>query len=324
MVSITSSLESIAKVIEQDLERGIRDNDYLQDENADRLREALKALDRCSVRCYSLESKVDQLAWFVGGNAEKIRQLQGKLNELSVGERLKEDGVYGKKTDGVREGFLTELARGSFPTLVWIDPLQSGWTGIQAASKITKDGRSFSRLVSEKSNMPLFRADLHLYRGNPSYYHINVDTLPNTSLWQRRLASELDHAEISKEAYDILKDFQHSAKVVRIAGRLLLVAGAALDALELCNVIDEDLHDADQKIGKKTYTAVASIGGSWAGSALGAKGGAFAGAAIGTAILPGLGTAVGGITGGLILGIAGSYAGSSLGKWVVDITNVGE
>ena len=61
--------------IERDLEQGIRDNDYLQDENADRLREALNALERCGVRCYSLESKVDELAWFVGGDAEKIRQL---------------------------------------------------------------------------------------------------------------------------------------------------------------------------------------------------------------------------------------------------------
>ena len=172
--------------------------------------------------------------------------------------------------------------------------------------------------------MPLFRADLHHYKGNTSYYHINVDALPNASAWQKRLASELDHTEISKEAYDILKDFQHSAKVVRIAGRVLLAAGAALDALELCNVTDEDLHDADQKIGKKTYSTAASIGGSWAGGALGAKGGALAGAAIGTVILPELGTAAGGITGGLILGVAGSYAGSSLGKWVIDITDVGE
>lgn len=78
-----------------------------------------------------------------------------------------------------------------------------------------------------------------------------MDALPDASAWQKRLASKLDHTEISKEAYDILKDFQHSAKVVRIAGRVLLVAGAALDALELCNVIDGDLHDADQKIGKK-------------------------------------------------------------------------
>ena len=81
-----------------------------------------------------------------------------------------------------------------------------------------------------------------------------------------------------------------------------------------------DLHDAHQKIGKKTYSTAASIGGSWAGGALGAKGGALAGAAIGTAILPGLGTAVGGIAGGLLLGVAGS----SLRKWVIDITDVGE
>ena len=83
---------------------------------------------------------------------------------------------------------------------------------------------------------------------------------------------------------------------------------------------DPDLHDAHQKIGKKTYSTAASIGGSWAGGALGAKGGALAGAAIGTAILPGLGTAVGGIAGGLLLGVAGS----SLRKWVIDITDVGE
>lgn len=225
-----------------------------------------------------------------------------------------------KKTDGARESFLDELARGTFPTLAWLDPLQSSWTGIRAATKITRDGRNFLRLVSSESNMPLFRADLHPYKGNTSYYHINVDALPDASAWQKRLASQLDHTEISKEAYDILKDFQHSAKVVRIAGRVLLVAGAALDALELCNVIDGDLHDADQKIGKKTYSTAASVGGSWAGGALGAKGGALAGAAIGTAILPGLGTAVGGIAGGLILGVAGS----SLGKWVIDITDVGE
>ena len=87
-----------------------------------------------------------------------------------------------------------------------------------------------------------------------------------------------------------------------------------------CSAMD----DICGKIEKKTYSVAADIGGSWAGSALGAKGGAWAGATIGTAILPGVGTAVGGIAGGLILGVAGSFAGSSLGKWVVDITEIGE
>lgn len=51
---------------------------------------------------------------------------------------------------------------------------------------------------------------------------------PNASAWQKRLASGLDHTEISQEAHDILKDFQHSAKVVGSAGRVLSVSGAAI------------------------------------------------------------------------------------------------
>lgn len=318
------NLEQLVRELERDLEQGLRDNDYIRDENADGLRTALKQLERCGIQCYSLESTVDDLAWFVGGDEDKIRRLQCKLNELKIGGHLTEDGIYGKKTDTVRSALLDELARGTIPTLRWIDPLQSNSTGIRAAAKTAKDGRSFSRLIRDGSNTPLFRADLHPYKGNSNYYHVNVDTLPDAPVHQQNLAKRLDHAEISKEAYDVLKDFQTSAKKVRIAGRVLLVAGSVLDALELCSTIDDDLHDADRKIGKKTYSSAAEIGGSWAGSVLGAKGGAWAGAAIGTAVLPGVGTAVGGIAGGLVLGVAGSFAGSSLGKWVVDMTEIGE
>lgn len=318
------NLEQLVRELERDLEQGLRDNDYVRDENADGLRTALKQLERCGIQCYSLESTVDDLAWFVGGDEDKIRRLQCKLNELKIGGHLTEDGIYGKKTDTVRSALLDELARGTIPTLRWIDPLQSNSTGIRAATKTAKDGRSFSRLIRDGSNTPLFRADLHPYKGNSNYYHVNVDTLPDAPVHQQNLAKRLDHAEISKEAYDVLKDFQTSAKKVRIAGRVLLVAGSVLDVLELCSTIDDDLHDADRKIGKKTYSSAAEIGGSWAGSALGAKGGAWAGAAIGTAVLPGVGTAAGGIAGGLVLGVAGSFAGSSLGKWVVDMTEIGE
>lgn len=318
------NLEQLVRELERDLEQGLRDNDYIRDENADGLRTALKQLERCGIQCYSLESTVDDLAWFVGGDEDKIRRLQCKLNELKIGGHLTEDGIYGKKTDTVRSALLDELARGTIPTLRWIDPLQSNSTGIRAAAKTAKDGRSFSRLIRDGSNTPLFRADLHPYKGNSNYYHVNVDTLPDAPVHQQNLAKRLDHAEISKEAYDVLKDFQTSAKKVRIAGRVLLVAGSVLDVLELCSTIDDDLHDADRKIGKKTYSSAAEIGGSWAGSALGTKGGAWAGAAIGTAVLPGVGTAAGGIAGGLVLGVAGSFAGSSLGKWVVDMTEIGE
>ena len=100
---------------------------------------------------------------------------------------------------------------------------------------------------------------------------------------------------------------------------MLAVTGAALDVLEVAQAIHIDTHDADKKIGKTTYSTVASIGGSWSHSALGAKGGAMLGASIGS-IFPGPGTAIGGIVGGLVFGIIGSYSGSKLGKYVIDIT----
>ena len=115
---------------------------------------------------------------------------------MNLGERLLEDGVCGKKTDGARESFLAELARGTFPTLAWLDPLQSSWTRILAATKIARNGRDFPYFVFFGSNMPLFGADLHSHRGNTSYYLINVDPLTNASAWQKRLPSGLDHTEI--------------------------------------------------------------------------------------------------------------------------------
>ncbi|MPM27254.1 hypothetical protein SDC9_73764 [bioreactor metagenome] len=321
---LRDALESIAHQLERDLERNERENNYITDETEKNLKTAISELERCGISTGSANSKIEKLAWFVGGDPTKIRQLQSKLNALHLSNQLLEDGVYGRRTDSARFNFMEELIHGTVPSLTWVDPLQSNWTGIAAATKTTKGGRQFSKLVSADSSLPLFSADLHPYQGNPNYYHINVRASAEASAWQKSLTSQVDHMEISKEAYDILKDFQYSAKVVKIAGRIFLVAGAALDALELANTIDDDLHDADGKIGKSTYTSAVSIGGSWAGGALGAKGGALAGAAIGIAILPGIGTAIGGISGGLILGLAGSYAGSSLGKWVIDITEIGE
>ena len=109
-------------------------------------------------------------------------------------------------------------------------------------------------------------------------------------------------------------------KKIRISARVLLIPGVAWEVFDLSQTIETDLHDADRKIGKTTYSHVASIVGNWSLSAFLSAKGAAAGAAIGTAIMPGVGTAVGGVVGGMTLGLAGSFGGSALGKWVVDIT----
>ena len=247
-----------------------------------------------------------KLAWFVGGDPAKIRKLQSKLNEMHIGEHLTEDGVYGKKTEQVVEGFFDELFRGSFHTLTWVNPLQSSSTGI------TSELRS-----STGKGTVVFRPDIP--HGKFSNTHINTvegislkhgQYVPSSEL-QRTTLNSLNHKEISDDAYRVLKDFDDTAKKVRIGARVLLVFGAASEAWELSQTIESDLHDADRKIGKKTYSRVASVAGSWSLSALGAKGGAMAGAAIGTAIMPGVGTAIGGVVGGITLGLAGSFGGGA-------------
>ena len=95
---------------------------------------------------------------------------------------------------------------------------------------------------------------------------------------------------------------------------MLLVAGIALDALELGTTIEADLTDADRKLGKKTLSTAVGIGGSWAGAALGAKLGALAGAATGPVApiaIPVL---------SIVGGIGGALGGDALGRYIVDIT----
>ena len=224
---------------------------------------------------------------------------------------------------------MQQLLHGSVPTLTWVDPLQSSFSSVYS-KKIPNTNVSALWDFSQRSANPnkgivVFRVDEP--HGSFNYRHINTvegrsikSGKYNPSEFQRANLNALNQTEISDDAYRVLKDFDGVAKKVRVAGKILLVAGAALDALELYQTIEGDLHDADRKIGKKTYSAVAGIGGSWGLGALGAKGGAAAGAAIGTAIMPGVGTAIGGAVGGLVLGIAGSYGGDALGRWVVDIT----
>ena len=122
----------------------------------------------------------------------------------------------------------------------------------------------------------------------------------------------------------MLKNFDDTAKIIKIGGKILLVAGVIADAIVLGDAIHADLNDADQKLGKPTAQTGASIIGSWGGGVLGAGAGAYIGAGIGSAIFPGPGTMIGGAVGGFVLGIAGSISGGALGEWVVDISNIWE
>jgi hypothetical protein len=109
-----------------------------------------------------------------------------------------------------------------------------------------------------------------------------------------------DHTPVGRAgraAYKATKYFRH-------AGRLLIVAGAALDAVSVVQ--------ASKPLRRASEVAVA-----WTGAWVGCKVVGAGAAAIGTMASP-LGTVVGGIGGCIIGGFGGYLAGESLGGEVYD------
>ena len=326
---IKDALNSVADQLSRDLDNAIRENDYITDETADKLKVVVSELDHCGVSTGALNSKIKKLAWFVGGDSAKIRRLQQSLNKL--GYMLTEDGVFGAKTLQAVNSVHEELVAGTFPTVVWIDPLQSKITDIHY-KRIESKGEWYASLYdtstrskNKKQEITVFRADDHAPLGT----HMNTvegrsikDGLyePSSEL-QKKIINKLNHTKINESTYRWLKDFDVHTKKVRVwGGRILAVTGIVLEVLELVEAIYIDKQDADKKIGKTTYSALAKVVGSWSLSAISAKGGTALGASVGTAFLPGIGTVVGGVTGGFIFGIIGAYGGDKFGEYIIDIT----
>ncbi len=321
---LRDALRSIANQLERDLDNAIRENDYITDETADRLKAVVSELDHCGVSTGSLNSKIEKLAWFVGGDPAKIRRLQKGLNDLGCGENLTEDGVFGKKTQRAWLQFVRELENGTVPTLRWVDILQSEQTGIEfGATEAGKNAGLQNAFVYDKN--PYIRIDpphpgrTGGFRGKVKpidYNHINFGNVKNSNRVYEWIQKRYNHYPLDDRAYNALKDLKGAGKKVRIAGKVLLVAGVALDVLEMGLAVNADLKDADKKLGKTTVSTAVSIGSAWAGAALFAKGAMALGIATGPAapIVTPILTLVG--------GAVGAISFSRLGKYVVDITYV--
>lgn len=324
---LREDLNSIARQLERDLDDARREGDYITDGTADILRDVVDDLDHCGASTMGLTGKIDKLAWYVGGDPAKIRRFQRALNSLDPSLHLEEDGVYGKETQHAWLQFLRELENGSVPTLCWTDLLQEAHTGIKIRG--TTNGEKFgltNSFVLPNGHRyirfdPPDSGGKKLVRGvkqTIDYNHINLDDVADSNYLYDWLHSRYNHYPLSDSAYKVLSDLDSTTKKIRIGGKILLVAGAALDALELGLAIDSDLKDADKKLGKTTMSTVASIGGSWAAAALLAKAGALAGAATGPAApfaIPIL---------SLLGGVIGSIGGSRLAEYIVDITYIEE
>ena len=266
---------------------------------------------------------VDKLSWFVGGDSYKIRQLQQKLNETGAVDHLTEDGVYGKKTHNAWLDFLDKLAHCSAPTLAWTDLTQSKLSKVKLGGTTYGENNGLTNAFIYQDKFRYVHFDpphdgSHLTVNGKKipidFHHINIEgNLKGHDRLYDWLQKNYNHHAISDEAYAVLSRMDKVQKVVRIGGRILLVCGIALDALELGKAIEDDLHDADGKLGRKTLSTAASIGGQWGGAALGAKLGAA------TTIYAPVAVPILSLVGGAV----GAFAGDALAKWVVDITYVG-
>jgi len=323
---IKDTLNSVTAQLSRDLDNAIRENDYITDETADKLKAVVSELERCGASTGGLIGKIEKLAWFVGGDPAKIRRFQRGLNALGYGESLSEDGVYGPKTQNAWLQFIRELENGTVPTLRWVDILQSKKTGIETgATTAGKAAGLQNALVYNKK--PYIRIDpphpgrTGTYRGKTkkiSYNHINFDDVQNSNRVYEWIQKRYNHYPLDDRAYNALKDLPTAGKKVRIAGKVLLVAGVALDVLELGLAVNADLKDADKKLGKTTLSTAVSIGSAWVATAAIAKGAMALGAATGPAapiVIPVL-TLVGGTVGAILV--------SRLSKCIVDITYVEE
>lgn len=266
------------------------------------------------------------MAWFVGGNEADIRKLQQKLNELGVADGcLTVDGVYGKETMKAWEEFVDKVSHGAYPALGWIDPLKNSSIPLDIGS--SRQGLN-NVIRNAEAGTHYFRIDPPHIRSNGSallgnfrgsripidYNHINIDFPNDPTVVQSWIQERYNHYPLSDDAYAAVKDLKALGKTVRIAGKVLLVAGVTLDAMELGMAIEADLNDADGKLGKTTALTAASIGGRWAGAAGGAKLGAIAGGLAGPAApiaVPLL---------ALIGGFIGAFGGEMLLKHIVDVS----
>jgi len=323
---IKDALNSVADQLGRDLDNAIRENDYVTDETADKLKSVVSELEHCGVSTSGLVGKIEKLAWFVGGNPARIRELQKKLNGLGVGQHLKEDGVYGEKTNHVWLQFMRELENGTVPTLCWVDVIKSDLSKIEIDATTGKAAGLHNAFKYDQKR-PYIRIDpphpgkTGGYRGEIkeiNYNHLNIDKMKNSNRLYDRLQQRYNHHPLGDRKYNFLKDLKSAGKKVQIAGKVLLVGGVVLDALELGLAVNEDLKDADKKLGKTTVSTAVSIGGSWAGAAALAEAGALIGLTTGLAapIVSPILSVVG--------GVVGAIGGGKLAEYVVDITYVEE
>ncbi len=224
--SIRNGLRFVATKLNDDLDKGNSDKDYIQDKNAYNLIKFIEDVAKCGENSYNLKEKITKLAWFVGGDPKKILQLQKNLNAMGIKcdtGKLLEDGVYGKETKVAWDNFYNTLTRGATPSLSWVDPLKSDMTGIQV-KQMPRRGQNvpggemmidtlwdYSLRSAKPTGVPVFRADVP----HGPYENMHINTLDKAAIkkgnyaptnLQMKVDSFTNHKSIDDKTFNVLKN----------------------------------------------------------------------------------------------------------------------
>ena len=297
----SSKLTAIRDELQRDLEQGIRDNDYITDLCKDNLLRAVENLEKCGISCYDLKRKIESLAWFVGGDPQKIAELQRKLNFLHLTGQLKEDGVYGAKTHEALCEFLEKIQSPNAPKLVKIGDV------MDMTFSLSKD--SFDAINTAREQIVEANKNIAIFHVEKGYYR---DMLP-VKLSASGQYRSLNGLTVSGDAARMLSVLDDSARVFEKAGKKFVVTERIFNVLELGNSVYKDITDPGKIPLTHTLKTGSKIALSSATSALFVETGIVATSlvymkvfgAAGTAIAPGAGTIVGVILGGVLYALVG-------------------
>ncbi len=250
---LQKQFETIAQTIREDLKNGQWHNDFLKDEEAERLRVAVRHLEKCGVSCYDLSDLIEKLDWYIKADENHVLKLQRALNALRITPSLVEDGILGEKTIAELKNVYDMLNRDDHPKL------QCG--------KIPKPTEKidFERHLEQiEPAQSFFEGTTHILNSVGKSAGEVLDTnkaavrYANRAL-QKAASSKLMRIEnnlyITKDAAMFMEKFGSKLGVIKIAGIALAVSGIILDVIQAAIEVYYDIKD-DGLIGRRSMYAV--------------------------------------------------------------------
>lgn len=295
---IRAELEEIYREMEADIITNLSANNYITDELGDEVEAALRELSGCgSMQADALLPEVKKLCWYTPIDPAKVRRLQELLNQLELGEKLQEDGVYGYKTSNAVQSVCQKTQEME---------AQEGNTLDILNTMLLNSAGSLATLIVRG-------ADIHNMTEEGTYPNKSMGTRRTYRVHSRKKVPittlNPDYVQISQKAQKLLNQCEDLKRLGKSMGNALSVLGGIPELIAMVETIQADTRDADGKIGRQSVSA----GGAFAGY----LSGGIAAAKVGKTIvkLTRLGTPAGWAS-IILFEVVAPYLFPSAGKWL--------